>query len=82
MTVRKRISNRRISEALEIWCGNITAAAQSLGIQPKNLRKRVKELGIDLGPLRAKGANRSNYPGSSGSSGSSGSFRSSRTQRT
>jgi DNA-binding transcriptional LysR family regulator len=34
------------------WRGNVTAAADELGIQPKNLRKRLDTLGMDLAALR------------------------------
>lgn len=34
------------------WRGNVTAAADELGIQPKNLRKRLDTLGMNLAALR------------------------------
>lgn len=37
------------------WRGNVTAAADELGIQPKNLRKRLETLGLDLSAVRHAG---------------------------
>jgi hypothetical protein len=70
MGAPQRISERQIREAIRIWRGNVTAAAQSLCMQPKNLRKRLADLGVDLESLRTrKGVGRAEAPASNATHG-------------
>jgi hypothetical protein len=48
----KYTTDAQVREAIMRWRGNVTAAADELGIQPKNLRKRLDTLGMDLAALR------------------------------
>lgn len=48
----KYATDLQVRGAIMRWRGNVTAAADELGIQPKNLRKRLETLGIDLPLLR------------------------------
>jgi hypothetical protein len=57
MPAPKRVPDDQVREAITAWRGNVQAAADALGIQPKNLRERTRALGIDLDDLR-KGAGR------------------------
>lgn len=49
----KYATDSEVRGAILRWRGNVTAAADELGIQPKNLRKRLESLGISLATLRA-----------------------------
>lgn len=55
MPAPKRITDQSIEEAVLRWRGNVTAAAEQLGIAPVNLRKRIESLGLDLAVIRAGG---------------------------
>jgi len=46
-------SDGRVREVIRAWAGNVQAAADALGVAPKNLRARLRTLQIDLTPLRA-----------------------------
>ncbi len=50
--MKKRIPDDAIIGAIQRWRGNVTAAADALGIAPINLRKRLSGLGVDLSLLR------------------------------
>lgn len=52
MSARKRIADDAVVQAIQTWRGNVTAAAEALGLAPVNLRKRLACLGIDLPLLR------------------------------
>lgn len=57
MPTVKYATDTQVRGAIARWRGNVSAAADELGIQPKNLRKRLETLGIDLQALRqAEGA--------------------------
>jgi hypothetical protein len=49
----KYATDGEVEGAILKWRGKVVAAAGQLGIQPKNLRKRLKALGIDLAAVRA-----------------------------
>jgi hypothetical protein len=49
----KYATDPQVEEAILRWRGKVVAAAEELGIQPKNLRKRLERLGIDLDAVRA-----------------------------
>jgi hypothetical protein len=52
MGARKRLPDDAIIGAIQKWRGNVTAAAEALGLAPINLRKRLVSLGVDLTLLR------------------------------
>jgi hypothetical protein len=52
MGARKRLPDDAIIGAIQQWRGNVTAAAEALGLAPINLRKRLIGLGVDLSLLR------------------------------
>jgi hypothetical protein len=52
MGARKRLPDDAIIGAIQRWRGNVTAAADDLGLAPINLRKRLAGLGVDLPLLR------------------------------
>lgn len=52
MSARRRLPDSAILGAIQQWRGNVTAAADFLGIAPINLRKRLSGLGVDLSLLR------------------------------
>ena len=52
MSARRRLPDDAIIGALQRWRGNVTAAAEALGLAPINLRKRLTGLGVDLPLLR------------------------------
>lgn len=59
MPAPRRVRDEAVKEAIHRWQGNVSAAADALGIQPKNLRIRLETLGIgkpELAALRAKGS--------------------------
>jgi hypothetical protein len=71
----KYATDTRVREAILRWRGKVVAAADELGIQPKNLRKRLERLGIDLAAVRAGvllGATSVDPTGPPGSSGPQG----------
>jgi len=53
MAAPKRIPDVAVKQAIVAWRGNVTAAADSLGIAPNNLRKRLADLGLDPAKLRS-----------------------------
>lgn len=53
MAIVKYATDTEVRGAILRWRGNVTAAADELGIQPKNLRKRLETLGISLPALRS-----------------------------
>lgn len=53
MAILKYATDTEVRGAILRWRGNVTAAADELGIQPKNLRKRLETLGISLSALRS-----------------------------
>ena len=52
MTTARYATDAQVEGAIQRWRGNVSAAADELGIQPKNLRKRLESLGIDLVAVR------------------------------
>lgn len=52
MGARRRLPDDAIIGAIQQWRGNVTAAAEALGLAPINLRKRLHGLGVDLPLLR------------------------------
>ena len=52
MSARKRVPDDQVIRAIQRWRGNVTAAADTLGIAPINLRKRLHALGVDLRVFR------------------------------
>jgi hypothetical protein len=52
MPAPQRVPDSRVRSAIERWRGNVTAAADELGMKPKNLRKRLDSMGIDLDVTR------------------------------
>ncbi len=54
MSAPKRISDPAVVEALQRWAGNVTAAAEELGLARNNLYQRIYALGLDLEPVRIK----------------------------
>jgi len=52
MGARKRVRDEAILESIQRWRGNVTAAAEELGLAPINLRKRLFALRVDLPLLR------------------------------
>jgi hypothetical protein len=52
MSARKRIADDVVIQSIQQWRGNVTAAAEALGLAPINLRKRLACLGVDLPLLR------------------------------
>lgn len=52
MPAPKRIPDEQVKGAILAWRGNVMGAADELGLQPKNLRKRLETMGIDLESLR------------------------------
>lgn len=65
MPTVKYATDSQVRGAILRWGGNVAAAADELGIQPKNLRKRLETLGLDLAAIRqARG-----HVGASGTSG-------------
>lgn len=53
MSAQQKVTNEQVRKALEEWGGNLSAAADALGLRPKNLRERAIRLGIDIEALRA-----------------------------
>jgi hypothetical protein len=47
MPAPERVSLDVIKAALERWTGNVTAAAEDVGIHPNNLRKRLEAARVD-----------------------------------
>ncbi len=52
LVAEQRVPDRRIREAITSWRGNIQAAAEEVGMRPKNFRKRLNSLRIDADSLR------------------------------
>jgi len=50
----ERVSADEIRATIERWGGNISAAARQLGVQPKNLRKRLDLIGWRRNPPEAE----------------------------
>lgn len=53
MPAPKRVPDAAVKEAIERWRGNVTAAAEDVGIHPNNLRKRLDSMGVDVRVLRS-----------------------------
>jgi len=53
MPAQKRITDKAVMEAIQRWRGNVSAAAEQVGMAPVNLRKRLDSLGVDLSFLRS-----------------------------
>jgi hypothetical protein len=57
MAAPQRVPDTKVLAAIERWRGNVTAAAEELRMKPRNLRKRLDTLRVDLPALRGlKGA--------------------------
>ena len=54
MGATRRVSDREIVDALKKWEGNVSAAAEDLGLARKNLYERVYALGLAPEELRRK----------------------------
>lgn len=54
MPARPKIPSDVILRAIKEWRGNVSAAAQALGIHPKNLRERLARMGVDLEAVRSE----------------------------
>lgn len=52
MPAQKRVSDKAVMEAIQRWGGNVSAAAEQIGMAPVNLRKRLESIGVDLSFLR------------------------------
>src|SRR5262245_32739002 len=63
MTGRTRIPSEEIERAVREWGGNLSAAAEALGINVKNLRERCARLGLDLEAIRSGRPERSERTG-------------------
>ncbi|KKK89748.1 hypothetical protein LCGC14_2730020, partial [marine sediment metagenome] len=42
-----KASHAEVRKAIEIWEGNVSAAADAVGLRRESYRKRLKTLGID-----------------------------------
>jgi hypothetical protein len=52
MAAPKRVTDNEVVQAIRCWRGNVAAAADVLGMQPRNLRKRLDSLQVDLERIR------------------------------
>lgn len=47
MPAQQKVSNEQIRQAMEQWEGVVVHAAAAVGIHPKNLRERLRRMGLD-----------------------------------
>src|SRR5262245_56274120 len=67
----KRVLDAAVRRAIQRWRGNVTAAAASVGMSPKNFRRRLRQLRIDVQAIR-KGTGTPKGPGTQVRPGPSG----------